>query len=212
MRYKLQWYVIPVLAAMGRNAPRARDKLTPQLLSSWLREDGICATEGVASIALAAMQRTGYVSVDSAHRYLRGSINEWRVTELGVQAVQAAKDAMPSSPGPDIRMLSTRLWNLLRIRRMLTAEEAAETLVDAEDDFAAQRKRIAALLLDWSRAAPKAVKVAQKRDAGRIRYVLSEDLGRWPPPTREGQLHPSGFAHFHPVPACHRMDKEGATQ
>ena len=29
----------------------------------------------------------------------------------------------------------------------------------------------------------KAVAVAQKREAGRIRYVLVQDVGRWPPPS-----------------------------
>ncbi len=115
---------------------------------------------------------------------------------------------LPGGPAPDVQALPTRLWNLLRIRRRLTATEAAQTLVDADDNFEAQTKRIGALLAAWAKYAPKTLVVAQKREAGRIRYVLLSDLGRWPPPSRAGQMHPSTFAYARATPSMFRKNRE----
>ena len=106
---------------------------------------------------------------------------------------------------PDLQALPTRVWNLLRIRRRLTAVEAAETLIDADDSFDAQTKRIGALLLAWTKHPTSAVVTAQKREAGgRVRYVLVKDLGRWPPPTKPGQIHPSQLPNASAVPERYR--------
>ena len=94
---------------------------------------------------------------------------------------------------------------LAAIRRRLTAVEAAETLIDADDNFEAQTKRIGALLLAWTKHPTSAVVTAQKREAGgRVRYVLVKDLGRWPPPTKPGQIHPSQLPNASAVPARYR--------
>ena len=85
------------------------------------------------------------------------------------------------------------------------AVEAAETLIDADDNFDAQTKRIGALLLAWTKHPTSAVVTAQKREAGgRVRYVLVKDLGRWPPPTKPGQIHPSQLPNASAVPARYR--------
>lgn len=76
---------------------------------------------------------------------------------------------------------------------------------DADDDFEAQTKRIGALLAAWAKLPPFAVVTGLKREAGgRVRYVLANDLGRWPPPSKAGQMHPSDFAHTCPVPPRYR--------
>ena len=94
---------------------------------------------------------------------------------------------------------------LAAIRRRLTAVEAAETLIDADDNFEAQTKRIGALLLAWTKHPTSAVVTGQKREAGgRVRYVLVKDLGRWPPPTKPGQIHPSQLPNASAVPARYR--------
>lgn len=100
---------------------------------------------------------------------------------------QAQQQAQPQPP------LDVRLWNLLRIRRSLTAEDAAQTLIDADTpDWAAQRRKIAARLSAWAKHAPQAVGRGAKRQGGCIRYVLLEgaDPGRCPPPSRAAKGQP----------------------
>lgn len=199
-----QWFILPALAALARNVKSTARAITANDLSTWATDDKVDFPLGIADLALAALQRHGYLRPYAQRHYKRGAINLWSMTPEGLQAAQAALQAMPGGTAPDVQALSTRLWNLLRIRRRLTAVEAAQTLVDADDNFDAQTKRIGALLAAWAKHAPKTVVVAQKREAGRIRYVLLVDLGRWPPPSRAGQVHPSVFASVLGIPARYR--------
>lgn len=201
MVYAMQWAVVPALAAVARNVKSAGCIINAAQLSIWTETDELAFPVGAAELALRALRFHGWCSVNTARRYVKGAQNEWLITPAGLHAAQAALRSLPGTPGPDVSELSTRLWNLLRIRRHLTAEEAAETLVDADSNFAAQKKRIGALLAAWARLAPKAVAVAVKREAGHIRYVLQADLGRWPPPSKPGQMHPMDFSGVQPVPA-----------
>ncbi|MFT4243537.1 MAG: hypothetical protein QM569_14790 [Acidovorax sp.] len=182
--------------------------VTAQEVSAWATDAQLDFPQGIAELALNDLQQRGFVR---SKTYLRSTwkadTNRWHVTPQGMHAAKAALRAMPGGPTPDMQSLPVRLWNLLRIRRRLTAAEAAETLIDAGDaggDFAAQTKRIGALLAAWAKHAPKAVAVAHKREAGRVRYVLLTDLGRWPPPQGAGQMHPTDFAHVRDVPARYR--------
>ena len=59
-----------------------------------------------------------------------------------------------------------RLWRLLRIRRALTADEAASLLADADDDMAEARRQAGALMLSWSRQRPKDVRIGARRVDG----------------------------------------------
>jgi hypothetical protein len=96
----------------------------------------------------------------------------------------AAPDAVVCNADP----FATRLWNLLRIRRALTADEAAALLADthAGDDngMALGRRQAGALLLSWSRQCPQAVRVDARRVDGMKRYALLRDIGATPPAPR----------------------------
>ena len=201
----LQWFIVPALAALARNVKNTTRAITAPELSAWATDAQLDYPIGIAELALASLQRHGYLRPFAQCHNKRGAVNRWAVTPQGMQATKAVLHTMPGA-APDVQALTTRLWNLLRIRRRLTAIEAAQTLVDADDNFDAQTKRIGALLAAWAKHAPKTVVVAQKREAGRIRYVLIADLGRWPPPSREGEMHPSAFAHVLPIPSKYRKD------
>ncbi|WP_423458013.1 hypothetical protein [Ottowia sp. VDI28] len=207
----LQWFVVPALAALARNVKSTERAITAVELSAWASDAETDFPTGIAELALGTLLGRGYVRTGT-HRRARNknTTNPWYVTPQGLHAAQAALRAMPKAPAPDMHLLETRLWNLLRIRKRLTSIEAAQTLIDAGENFDTQVKRIGTLLAAWAKYAPKAVAVAAKRELGRIRYVLVADLGRWPPPSRKGQVHPSEFASAHSVPAKFR--REGAEQ
>lgn len=200
MSCPIAWYVVPALAALARNVRSRNVAINAVQLSAWTEDEHIAFPPGTAEMALSALQRMGWCILISGRYRAKTAANDYRVTAQGMHAAQAALRCMPGGPTPDVHEMATRVWNLLRIRRRLTAEEAAETLVDANSEFAAKKKRIGALLAAWAKFAPKAVVVAQKREAGHIRYVLVNDLGRWPPPARSGQMHPVFFANLQAVP------------
>ena len=200
----LQWFFLPARAAIGANVKRPTQAITAAEVSQWATSDQLDYPVGIADLALSSLQKHGYVESRALKPQRSRSPRLWFATATGLQVAQAAVQAMPGST-PDLQALPTRVWNLLRIRRRLTAVEAAETLIDADDNFEAQTKRIGALLLAWTKHPTSAVVTAQRREAGgRVRYVLVKDLGRWPPPTKPGQIHPSQLPNASAVPARYR--------
>lgn len=200
-----QWFIVPALAALARNVKSPAQPVTAGQLSVWASSAQLDFPIGIAELAINGLQVQGFVRPKSFCSVKKAAINRWFVTPLGMHAAQTALRAMPDGPAPDVQALAVRLWNLLRIRRRLTAAEAAATLLDAGgDDYTAQAKRIGALLAAWAKHSPQAVAVAHKREAGRVRYVLLTDLGRWPPPQGAGQMHPTDFAYTSDVPARYR--------
>ena len=203
------WFLLPGLAALARNIKQRGRTFTAQDLSRWADTEQIDYSLNVAKMALDTMAAWRYVQLQNAklQRKRIGAINVWVLTESGWAATKAALRAMPGGPpqGTYALELDVRLWNLLRIRRKLTADEAAQTLVDASAaDYPTLKKRIAALLAAWAKYAPKAVGRGVRREpGGHVRFVLYPDnkLGRWPPPTKAGEMHPSAFSNTAPVPS-----------
>jgi len=125
---------------------------------------------------------------------MEGSSSEWFVAKalmaLADRRAEAAQDeasaptAAPDAEVRDADPFATRLWNLLRIRRALTADEAAALLVDAGGDIALDRRQAGALMLSWSRQCPQAVRVDARRVDGLKRYALLRDIGATPPAPR----------------------------
>lgn len=213
MRNSFQWFIPIALAALARNIKSPGRVINAMQLSAWVEDEQLDFPQGISEMALAKLQLLGYMHAPSARRNMRGILNSWVLTPAGLQAAVAALHAMPGASGPDLDALSTRVWNLLRIRRRLTADEAAQTLVDVGSNFAAQKKRIGAMLSAWTRARPSVITMAQKREAGSVRYVLLNDIGRWPPPQHPDQLHPTDFVIQ--IPARYRkaaLSVEGFAQ
>lgn len=113
----------------------------------------------------------------------------YTVTPEGAAAIQAAASGQVRKSGPKTTRkgnpvnpdaFSTRLWNLLRIRKMLTPRQAAETLCDAgDDDFDTRRATARKCLRRWANAG--ALEESEKRigaegtSNGDKRYVLVKD-------------------------------------
>lgn len=101
-------------------------------------------------------------------------------------------DDTPAEPmAGDGAPFAERLWRLLRIRRALTADEAASLLADADDDVAETRRQAGALMLSWSRQRPKDVRIGARRVDGLKRYVLQRDVGATPPQRTAREGHPA---------------------
>lgn len=109
-----------------------------------------------------------------------------RRAEAAAQGEASPPMAAPNAQVRSADPFATRLWNLLRIRRALTADEAAALLLNdgaqADDDIALGRRQAGALLLSWSRQCPRAVRVDARRVDGMKRYALLRDIGATPPP------------------------------
>ncbi len=201
MSFPISWYVLPALAALAQHTTTKNTSVNAVLLSAWTENEQLEFSPGTAAMALSTLHRNGWCTIPSGRRRPNSATTEYQVTPSGLQAALMAWRCMPNGPAPDKDELSTRLWNLLRIRRRLTADEAAETLVDANADFAVKKKRIGALMAAWAKHAPTAITTGLKREGGQIRYVLIEDWGRWPAPSKAGQMHPVMFAHAQAIPA-----------
>lgn len=200
------WHVGVALIAASQHVRSQSTVFTEFELVGWVEQQGL----GIIfsqNTARAAMSRLYALKLaEPKCQRSKGKVKEksWSLTNFGVEASLAAWRGQ-STQFPSKELLSTRLWNLLRIRGRMTSEEAASTLLDAGDDrFSNCKKEISAQLRAWAKFAPDAVAVAAKREAGHLRYVLVKDLGRWPPPSRAGEIHPNDFERMSDVPDMFR--------
>lgn len=206
----ISWAMGVALAALARHAD-ADGRFDEANLAGWMGDLIGCApSHAPTNAATLALRQWRYAS-PTDRRHSNGAVRNrsWQLTAAGAEAAQAAYAALCQG-APDASALATRLWNLLRIRRRLTTDEAASMLVDAGDTalYARQKKAIGALLRAWAKHAPDVVTVAARREAGHLRYVLLRDLGAWPPPARAGQRHPSEF----PIQVPEKFKRQPAEQ
>lgn len=120
------------------------------------------------------------------------ALAEQRIANVRAEAAAPPPlpDDTPAEPMVgDGTPFAERLWRLLRIRRALTADEAASLLADAGDDVTEARRQAGALMLSWSRQCPKDVRVGARRVEGLKRYVLQRDVGATPPQRIAGEGH-----------------------
>ncbi|MFE8644148.1 hypothetical protein ACFX58_03575 [Sphingomonas sp. NCPPB 2930] len=184
------WFVGAALIALGMH--RANDmatQFTQYDLAQWIPayrgpDTAIMAIKALLNSKLIEGEPCGLGHVTRRSR-------SYRLTTEGVAAARSAlhsdKTLHPAAygsaakPAGPVDPFAQRLWSLLRIRRALTADDAASTLVDAGDDVARARRKAGELLLAWSRICPPPVQVSAKRVDGFKRYVLVVDLGLLPP-------------------------------
>ena len=187
-----RWYVAAALVALGRH--RAGDAKTPFCAADLARWAPEFVKRSSPTLALDILLRHRYV-VEVALEVKSPCIKpvaSWRMTPEGLEAAKtaatwarpekagalvAAAPAIVAPPDP----FAARLWNLLHIRRALTADEAACVLVDAGDEVAGVRRRCSELLLAWSRRYPERLQLSARRVEGAKRYALLADLGKKPP-------------------------------
>lgn len=194
MQRQSLWYVAAALVALGKYLPS--DTKTPFSASDLARWVPTYPKPGTAMLAINSLVRAEYLALipeNTVRTAFLMPICYWHLTTAGAEAAAAALKAdralNPAAHGditPDapVDPLAARLWSLLRIRRALTADEAASVLADAGDDIAAARRQLGALLLAWSRRFPEGLQISKKRIGKFKRYVLLVDLGGTPPSIR----------------------------
>ncbi|KLN57640.1 hypothetical protein VPARA_11530 [Variovorax paradoxus] len=198
MRRRPSWFVGAALIALGQH--RAGDTTTPFSaadLARWVPAYPKPSTPMLAIKVLTTHEYVTQVPLTGFPPPCIRPVNYWLLTPAGAEAAKAALQSDralhpaaygANTPQAAVDPFALRVWSLLRIRKALTADEAASLLSDAGDDIPATRSQIGALLLAWSRSAPKAVQISAKRVNGFKRYVLLIDLGSSPPaaPAKKG--------------------------
>ena len=188
------WFIPIALAVLGRVRCRKPRPFTAAELLEWAPE---LRTPRTARTACETMQRGGLLTAAPAPatpgvRRPTNPVMLWSLTADGVTACKAAQQEQASQahsaaakvhnaqrvhPGA----LRNRAWALLRIRRTLTAQDAASVLADAGDDVARMERAIGKYLIQWEQARPDAIEVSARRINRFKRYVLVKDIGNLPP-------------------------------
>lgn len=200
------WHVVEALVALARHKIGAGKRFTRAQLAAW--SEKLAGRPRAAQMAIEFMAASGMVRrvpKDSDQKLKPGT---WcyQVTPEGAAASKAAHDAYlhearaagcrngnanrPRNAGS----FSARLWVLLRLRKTLTAPEAAATLVDAGGNVRRAAATAVLYLRAWSRMHPDAIQVGAKRVAGSWRFVLIRDLGPEAPVIPNKSRAPGGTA------------------
>lgn len=200
-----RWVTAEALKALAAQRKAAGDSFGATELADWTRHALTPEQRVHASSRLCAL---GFV-LHSVEVVEGQRVDLYLVTPEGAAAIEAARAGHVRKSGPkttrgpdtpDPHAFSTRLWALMRLRKMLTPSQAAETLCDAGDgDFDKRRATARKCLRRWCNAGALAESArrigAQGCNNGEKRYVLITDSvapPRWrkpatkPLPTLQG--------------------------
>jgi hypothetical protein len=192
-----RWVTAEALLTLGAiGIERAGQKFTAGDLSEWTRLSLTPSQRVNASTRLCALgfvsHKVAVLPDDKTGSDMRTDL--YTLTAEGAEAVKAAVQGHVRKSGPkgqrrsnpiDEDTLSRKLWDLMRMRRMLTSASAAATLADAgcsADDYRRLRSSAQRYLRRWTDAG--ALTVADKRvhepgmpptSNGLKRYVLISD-------------------------------------
>lgn len=181
----VRWVTATVLAALAQRHLVAGSEFTAPMLAGWVQPPLTTEQRVHASSRLCAL---GFLR----HRMVvegDDRLDIYTLTPDGQVAVEAAAAGQvrksgpkgsrkPNVPSPDA--FSTRLWNLMRIRKMLTPAEGAELLGNAGDeDFERRRATARKCLRRWANAGALQESVRRVGGGGQSngdkRYVLVKD-------------------------------------
>lgn len=188
MKQAQPWFIVAALRGIGRHVKNTTQSFTVGDVVGW-DED----LKDAAPKVRLAMDRLVFHKMAAAVAQTRDGLlrpvmpleRRWTLTAKGLGTCQSVLREQHGTKGPDAKALSTRLWSLLRLRKVLTPEEGAETLIDAGSrDFSAAQKQIAGYLRAWSKLVPDSVQVGARATKGGKRYVMVKDGGATPPPTK----------------------------
>ena len=187
------WPIVAALVALGQHRyPKSGEPFTEADLARWVPTFPKYSYARLAIDRLVLRKEVERLPDSTILSACSRPIHSWRLTSTGAQTARAAyiadlalnPAAHRGQAAEPVDPLAARLWSLLRIRRALTADEAATLLVDAGEDVAPVRSQISAFLLAWSRHFPEAIQISTKRVDGFKRYVLLAELGSTPPAIR----------------------------
>lgn len=188
MKHAQPWFIVATLRGIGRHVKSTSQSFSVGDVVGW--DDAL--KESAPKVRLAMERLVRHQMVELADQPREGVLRpvvqlerRWKLTAKGLGTCRAVLREQPGGKAPDPKALSTRLWALLRLRKVLTSEEGAETLIDAGSrDFAAAQKQIAGYLRAWARLVPDHVQVGARPVNGAKRYVMVKDGGANPPPTK----------------------------
>ncbi len=185
------WFIVEALLALAAHPKAAAKAFTRAELRSWSQRLKERPT-GVQQ-ALDHLQRCGMVrrlAGAPSDQPLKPGTWRYRLTPEGAAAARAAADthrhatlSAAGKKGNQARArsktsYSARVWALLRMRRTLSAPEAAAVLTDVGDDVRKAANAASQYLRRWADSHPEAIQVSKQRGAnGAHRYVLIKDLG-----------------------------------
>lgn len=190
-----RWITSIVLRTLARLAPAAGATFNSQLLAEALP----CLTVQRRRRGTTKLLAMGFIT--HSRRLVAGRpVYTYTTTADGEAAIAAAASGALVMAGrlgtlqPTPATLRARLWLLLRMRKVLDCEEAAQLLCDAgESAYISKRNRINDHLRRWHQAG--AVELSKAIGyRGRKRYVLVNDPGpavpRFLPRSRTQQAAP----------------------
>jgi hypothetical protein len=195
MKNRQPWFVMAALRGIGRHVKTTTQPFGASEVASWdaAFSDTKPEARGLALVRI-ALEKLEFHELVARHVPQRDTIlrplvtlpPQWLLTPRGLATCRSVLREQPrSKKAPNPNALSTRLWALLRLRKMLTAEEGAATLIDAGTrDFAAAQHQIAGYLRVWAQLLPKVIQVSAKPVNGSKRYVMVKEGGETPPPTK----------------------------
>ncbi len=183
------WITGPTLAALAARGLRERDTFTSADLMVWVPQLKGKPNAWSASKPLVEM---GFVTATTRLSDNAESQGVYTVTKSGAAAILAAGSGRQLKSGPkgphgknraiQAGAFISRLWALLRARRMLDSETAAATLVDAGRDDEVRKAAGTAKRYFHRWAQIGVVKESARRlPNGCKRYVLVRDVGPVPP-------------------------------
>lgn len=195
MTANIRWVTATVLRELGLRAQRPGAKFTATELAAWTAGTLSQEQRVHASSRLCALKFVQHsVAVVDGDRH-----DVYTVTPDGWAAMQAAVGGHVRKSGPkgtrkpnpiNPDSLAARLWSLVRLRKIVEVDTAAQTLCDAGDDeYARVHETVARTLRRWEQCgalqgAAKRVKRDVARSNGTKRYVLVVDSlepPRWRP-------------------------------
>ncbi len=200
MKRTQPWFVGAALRAISQNVFRTTQVFSERDVAGW--DVAFEEKAGMVSIAMERLLHHEMVvrcdPPENARRKLIKLDARWRLTAKGVGTCRAVAQSLPNAAPPNPNALSTKVWKMLGELRVLTAEKAAEVLIDASSrDFASAQRQISGYLRAWSRNVPDVVVVGAKVKGGHTRYVMVKEGGIHPPPTKSTGIKPM------PVPKSH---------
>lgn len=194
MKHAQPWFVVAALRGIGIHVKSTTQSFTANDVAGW---DAAFAnatpTSRGQALARVALERLHFHKLIARHVPERDGVlrpvmklqEQWKLTTKGLGTCSSLLREQPVGKGPNPKALSTRLWALLRLRKTLTAEDGAATLIDAGTrDFATAQRLIEGYLRNWAKAVPEVVQISAKPVNGAKRYVMVKEGGEIPPPTK----------------------------
>ncbi|HSW16669.1 MAG TPA: hypothetical protein VLJ86_05545 [Ramlibacter sp.] len=185
------WYIVEALLTLARVQRQRTRTFTRADLIAWsprFQQRTTGAQLALDHLAAAGLVRRITVK-DGAQPDKKGAWT-YVLTPEGAAAGKAACDAhkhaaLSAAAKKGVAMrprlkgtFAAKLWALLRLRQVLTAPEAAATLVDAGGNVAVATSTASKYLLLWTQLRPDAIQISgQKLKCNTNRFVLIKDIG-----------------------------------